>query len=287
MKKYFLLLFTPFLAACSLLYEPDGGVPAYLYVPSVSVSSNYPLEGTASHNIQDIWVYIDDEVQGAYPLPAKIPILKEGTVRMRLNGGIYLSGISSTRAPYPHYAGFDTLIELERGITDTVIPQLRYNSDITFLWMEDFESQGITLRRNAQSDTGLLRVQLPNDSAFVFEGNNSMLAWVDQERSFFICESNTAFPLIRDGSNYFLELNYRNNVPISVGYIITAPGGSSYEQPIITLATTESWKKQYINLSPYILGSAGYSYRIVIAGIYNRSDAVPGFIQLDNLKLIQ
>jgi len=284
LKNYLFLLLLLLSQGCRYLYEPDGGVPAYIYVPGVTVSTDYALEGSASHNVQDVWVYIDDQVQGIYQLPAHIPILKEGQVSMRLNGGILLNGISNTRAAYPHYAGFDTLIELVRGETDTIVPALRYNSLIDFVWKEDFELQGFTLRRNPQSDTTIIRT---SDSAYVFEGNSSLLAYVDNERPFFMCETNTAFSLIRDGSNHFIEINYRNNVPLSVGFTIYASDGSSYDQPVVVLNTTDVWKKQYINLTPIILGSPGYTYRIIIAGLYNRTDGVPGMIQIDNLKLIR
>lgn len=277
----FLLLGTQ---GCRYLYEPDAGMPAYIFVPGVTVSTEYAVEGSASHNVQDVWVYIDDQVQGIYQLPARIPILKAGQVNMRLNGGILLNGVSNTRAAYPHYAGFDTLINLVPGETDTIVPALRYNTAIEFVWKEDFELQGFTLRRNPQSDTTLIRT---TDSAYVFEGNNSLLAFVDTDRPFFICETNSAFSLIRDGSNQFIELNYRNNVPLSVGYIAYAPDGSNFEQPIVVLNPSDTWKKQYINLTPFIGGNSGYSYRIILAAIYNRTDNQTGQIQIDNLKLIR
>ncbi len=287
MKKLLLCLALPLVAtSCRYLYEPDAGIPAYIYVPGVVVNTVPTVEGTNSHNIQDVWVYIDNEPQGVYTLPAFIPVLEEGTISLRFNGGILLNGISSTRAAYPHYAGFDTLLNLVRGETDTIVPVLHYNTDITFLWMEDFESQGFTLRRNVQSDTTLTRVNRTQDSSLVFEGQNGLAVWTDSERPYFMCETNSAFPLIRDGSNYFLELNYKNNIPMVVGLIVYAPGGSSYEQPIIQLNTTDTWKKQYINFSPYISGSSGYTYRVIIAANYNRTDGQAGTVLLDNLKLI-
>jgi hypothetical protein len=285
LKNYlYLFLILAGTQGCKYLYEPDAGIPAYLYIPGVTVSSVYALEGTSSHNVQDVWVYIDDEVQGIYQLPARIPILRTGQVNLRLNGGILLNGVSNTRAAYPHYAGFDTLVQLERGETDTIVPALRYNSNIEFVWKEDFELQGFTLRRNPQSDTTLIRT---SDSSLVFEGSNSLLAYVDNQRPFFICETNTAFQLIRDGSNQFIEINYRNNVPLSVGYIAYAPDGSNFEQPVVVLNPSNSWKKQYINLTPFIGGNSGYTYRIIIAAIYNRTDGVTGQVQVDNLKLIR
>ncbi len=269
---------------CRYLYEKDAGLPAYLYVPGITLSTDPIGEGTNSHNVQDIWVFIDDEVQGVYPLPARIPILRGGNVSLRLNGGILLNGISSTRAAYPFYASFDTVLNLTAGETDTVTPRLRYNADIDFLWLENFEGQGLTIRRNVQSDTTLIR---ETDPAKVFEGSNVMAAYLDTARDYFMGESTNAFSLARDGSSCFLELNYKNNVPLLVGLIVISPSGGTFEQPIVQLNTTDSWKKQYINFTPYLEGNSGFTYRIILAAGYNRTDGQTGEVLIDNIKLIR
>jgi hypothetical protein len=269
---------------CRYLYEKDAGLPAYLYVPGITLSTDPIGEGTNSHNVQDIWVFIDDEVQGVYPLPARIPILRGGNVSLRLNGGILLNGISSTRAAYPFYASFDTVLNLTAGETDTVTPRLRYNADIDFLWLENFEGQGLTIRRNVQSDTTLIR---ETDPAKVFEGSNVMAAYLDTARDYFMAESTNAFSLARDGSSCFLELNYKNNVPLLVGLIVISPSGGTFEQPIVQLNTTDSWKKQYINFTPYLEGNSGFTYRIILAAGYNRTDGQTGEVLIDNIKLIR
>ncbi len=269
---------------CRYLYEKDAGLPAYLYVPGITLSTDPIGEGTNSHNVQDIWVFIDDEVQGVYPLPARIPILRSGNVSLRLNGGILLNGISSTRAAYPFYASFDTVLNLTAGETDTVTPRLRYNTDIDFLWLENFEGQGLTIRRNVQSDTTLIR---ETDPAKVFEGSNVMAAYLDTARDYFMAESNGTYNLVRDGSSYFLELNYKNNVPLLVGLIVFTPNGGSFERPIVQLNPTDTWKKQYINFTPYVDGNANYTYRIILAASYNRTDGQTGEVLIDNIKLIR
>jgi len=104
-------------------YAKDQGVPAYLHVDTVLVVGTPQTQGTLSARVKDVWLYIDGDLQGAYPLPATIPLLREGTVRLQFNAGILLNGISATRAAYPFFVPWDTVVDLYRGRTDTLRPR--------------------------------------------------------------------------------------------------------------------------------------------------------------------
>ena len=84
-----------------------------------------------------------------------------------------------------------------------------------------------------------------------------------------------------------MELNYKNNVPLLVGLIVFTPNGGSFERPIVQLNPTDSWKKQYINFTPYVDGNTNYTYRIILAASYNRTDGQTGEVLIDNIKLIR
>ena len=66
------------LSACDLI-NPDEDAPGFIQVDSITFNPS-PTAGTtgssASTNIKDVWVYIDNEFQGVYELPAKFPVLK-------------------------------------------------------------------------------------------------------------------------------------------------------------------------------------------------------------------
>lgn len=276
----------PLLSACSLFYTRDSGVPAFIHVPEFTLTTNYAEQGTASHNIRDVWVFIDGNVEGVYQLPVTFPILREGNVRMQFSAGILVNGIAATRAVYPFYTQYDTTLNLVRGKTDTVFPSVVYNDQITFGWMEDFESQGFSLRTTSLSDTGfLLRSALePNE---VFEGVGAMGFAVDERASFFAAETIQLFNFPGGGGRaIFLELNYRNNQPFEVGLQFVESDGQFVDLPIITLAPTgDGWRKQYINFTPYVQGRAGVRYRVIFRAA-KADNVTVGRVFVDNLKLI-
>ncbi len=272
------------LTGCSLFYEKDSGVPAYVHIPAFTLTTNEPVEGTSSENIRDVWVFVDGNVQGVYPLPATFPILAEGNVNFKFSAGIAVNGISATRAIYPFYQQFDTVLNLVRGRTDTVRPAIQYNTQITFGYREDFESQGFSLRTSASSDTPVFRTTTPGE---YFEGVSAMAFAVDSRAPNFGCETNQTFAFPGGGGRaIFLELNYRNTQAFDIGLQIIESDGQFVDAPIITLAPSgDVWRKQYINFTPFVQGRSGVTYRLIFRATYAGGDA-PGRVFIDNLKLI-
>lgn len=285
-KHRLLLLACTLLSGCSLFYQKDQGEPAYVHIPAIELETNEAQQGTSSHNIRDVWVFIDGNVQGVYPLPTTFPILREGVTTFKLNAGIAVNGIAATRAMYPFYQQFDTTIQLVRGRTDTIRPTVRYNSQITFAYMEDFESQGFSLRTTTQSDTSFLSRQslAPGEA---FEGVGAMGFAVDSRASRFACETIQTFNFPGGGGRaVFLELNYRNNIPFDIGLQIREANGQFFDQPLITLAPSgDVWRKQYINFTPFVQGRSGVTYRVIFTASHSATVDV-GRVFVDNLKLL-
>lgn len=286
MRKCLLLLLIGLglLSSCSM-YQKDSGVPAYIYIEDFELTTNYSEEGTSSENIRDVWVFVDGNVQGVYPLPCRFPILHEGDITFKLSAGILVNGISATRAVYPFYAQYDTSLTLVRGRTDTLKPRVVYNELITFGWKEDFESQGFSIRTTTVSDTPVARTTNPSE---VFEGVSAMAMRVDQRAPFIRGETNQAFSIPGGGGRaVFLELNYKNNQGFDVGLQFIEPDGQFTNQPIYTLAPSNGeWRKQYMNFTPYIQGRSGVSYRVIFEARHALGDSAAGEIFIDNLKLI-
>ena len=76
-------------------------------------------ENGVTDNITDAWVYLNDNLQGVYELPANFPVLAKGNQTLRVKAGIKLNGISSTRSPYPFYESFIDTIDLK--LNETII----------------------------------------------------------------------------------------------------------------------------------------------------------------------
>lgn len=272
------------LTGCSL-YTPDKGIPSYIYIPRFELSSTYAEHGSGSSNIKDVWVFIDGNLQGVYPLPAHYPLLREGPVSLQLSAGVLLNGISATRSIYPFYTQANAAAQLIAGSTDTIIPSITYRTSAQFTWMEDFEGQGFSLRSSPSSDTTIGRSDNP---AEVFEGARCMYIGVDARAPYFQAEGIQTFSPPGVGLlPVFLELNYRNNQAFEIGLQIIGPAGSITDLPIVVFAPSPAeWKKQYVNFSPFLQRTPGYTYRVLITARHESSLGNTGSIWLDNLKLL-
>ena len=87
----------------SIISCKKGGVNE---IPSYMTIENITLDQNSTHNITDAWVYIDDNLQGVYELPANFPLLAQGKHKLRVKAGIKDNGIAGTRIPYPFYSSY-------------------------------------------------------------------------------------------------------------------------------------------------------------------------------------
>ena len=85
-----------FLLSCEVI-NTEEDIPSIISIESIEVDGNH------SSNITDAWVYIDNEFQGVFPLPANFPVLKTGELEIIIEAGIKKNGISSSRENYPFF----------------------------------------------------------------------------------------------------------------------------------------------------------------------------------------
>jgi hypothetical protein len=89
-----LFLFIPLLFSCNK-FDGDQTIPSYIHIDKITVVDNPTLnEGSLSNKITDAWVYVDEELIGAFELPATFPVLKKGKHKISIHPGIKLNGIS-------------------------------------------------------------------------------------------------------------------------------------------------------------------------------------------------
>ena len=94
MTYKFLSLFIIYLFLFSCDNENINEVPTYIKIDSIVLDEN------TSQNISDVWIYIDDILQGVYELPIEVPLLVEETINY-VSKQIRENGISTTRIPFP------------------------------------------------------------------------------------------------------------------------------------------------------------------------------------------
>jgi hypothetical protein len=291
-RAFMLFLPAVFLFGGCDKFDGDQTVPSYLRIDSLGFYSENDIQGSSSQKIIDARVYEDDDLIGGFELPAIIPILTEGTHKLEIRPGIMLNGIADTRAPYPCIkpiiiTGFDFYIDSTVSAYGTTT----YYDNAEFVWMEDFEDPSLAIQESSNSDTVIYRTAPANaPGAFIDDFSQySGISYLDNAHKYVQLVSNDGngegFVFDR-GDFVFLEMHYRNNVPIVVGLYIELMDQTIEERSFLVVNPTDEWNKIYINFTPIVNETTdAVNYKIYIEG-YNSEGNDDAFIMLDNLKLV-
>lgn len=270
-------------SGCEII-NPDEEIPAYIKIDTINLVLTDPAtQGTASHKITDAWIYVDEQLIGAFELPAHVPVLQKGEQRIRIGAGIKMNGIAATRIEYPFYDDYIETTELKPAETITISPVVNYNPSVTFAWKENFES-GMSFETMDSSHTSMSRVL---DAAAAFEGAAYGAILLDASKTRY--EGKTVFPvpvkLPSGGDNVFFELNYKNNNPFFITLAAVYNTGTSFI-PILQVNPSERWNKIYVNLTPEASSSFGASSHYIVISAQKAQETDNAYIHLDNLKLV-
>ena len=269
MKKIKYLLIVLVLSSCQK--EDKVDIPTYLKIDNIALD-----EGNTTSNITDAWVYVNDQLQGVYELPAKFPVLEEEIQTVRIKAGIKINGIASSRIAYPFYTSYFEDITFTPNETKTITPIVSYLDSID-LFLENFEGTGINLEISAISDTTLLK--------FV-DGDNHYGAGILSD-SLFIFEISTdeLKDLPQAGSPVFLELDYKSNTQFLVGVYVNYPQ-SVIQKDLLWINPKEEWNKIYINLTTTISEGINASSFKVFIGMKRDFELEKNELYFDNLKVV-
>ncbi|MGC8866364.1 MAG: hypothetical protein ACP5O2_11665 [Bacteroidales bacterium] len=289
--KITLFVTLSFLLASCDKFEGEQTIPAYLRIDSIALKTVSPAQGSSSSRITDAWVYIDEQLIGAFELPATIPILSQGSRRLKIKPGIRLDGMVQLRSYYPFYTDIDKTITLTPDSITYVKGQLlngkhtlytNYNDKVQFAWAENFEDANLAFDTVKNSKTDF---QLTDNLGETFEGQHSGKVILDKDHNLFEAWASEALSLPRNGSPVFLEMNYRCTNSFTVG-IIALGASDLIQSPILSLNPSASWNKVYINLTPNVSSSnTGLKFKIFVGATLDENSE-KGIIGLDNLKLV-
>lgn len=286
-----IVLLALFTSGCQL-FDKDEQIPSYVIVESVSLTPNYPDYGTSSQNITDVWVYANDVSIGCFELPARIPILAEGSTKLTFSPGIKVNGIAATRATYPFYSNVSYQCNLSPDSAIKITPVFGFNPAGIITYNEDFESAGIIFQ---PTDTSNATIEATSNLSEVFVNtldpteisNYSGAVNLNASKNIFEIENINAYPLPKNGTYVFLELNYNCTTPVEVGVKAYSSSTMVRSQLIGLNPTDGKWKKIYINLTSAVSGASnGYNtFKVYFLGSL-MSGHTSDKILLDNIKLI-
>ena len=277
MKKLFIFLIIPIIiwigSGCNII-NPEEDIPAYIYIDSFNLTTVATEEGSDAHNITDAWIAVDDNLIGAFELPATVPVLANGTSKISIFAGIKENGISSIRLRYPFYTLYSTTKNLTPATIDTIIPSIEYVNNAEFPLIENFENGNDFIGMNTTTDP-----------AKVFEGSRSGRVLLDDANDSLIAVSSSYF-LPKDGRQVWLEMNYKNSHDFLV-YVRTVnfTSGAQNLNYLITITPQPAWNKIYLNLTSVITGTQADQVNIAFVALKPESANTAEYFW-DNIKIL-
>ncbi len=284
-----LLLLALLQAACST-FDKQEPIPSYIRITGIDLKTPTDnSQGSSSSNITDAWVYINDNLQGVYPMPTKFPVLLTGSAKLSIRSGIVQNGIDATRIDYPFYNAWDTTIELKEKEILSLKPRINgYRSGTVFHLNEDFEGLGLNFEKTSSSINDIYKTSNP---AIIFEGNNCGKFEILSGSVDVTIATTNYYNLPKQGANVFLELNYNINQDMEVG-VFAQEGAQIKQSPVLGLRATtndqgiNTWKKVYVDLTQAISNEVfATGYKIYFYAKQAKGVSSPIFY-IDNVKLI-
>ena len=251
----------------------DNDIPSYITI------GNFTLDGNSTHNITDAWVYIDDNLQGVYEIPANFPVLAQGSHKLRVKAGIKDNGIAGNRIPYPFYSSY--IIDEQTFNPETTIsitPVVSYLENATLDdKAEDFDGNGL----NLETDSATFSI----DDEMPIDGNYGVITLTD---SILLTELTTKefSDLPQAGAPVYLELDYKCNTQFLVGLYINFPQSSILQKDLLWVRPKDEWNKIYINLTSTISEGVGADSFKIFIGMQRDFTMESNTIHLDNLRIV-
>lgn len=243
-------------------------------------------EGEPTSRIEEVWVYSETDVLGAFPLPADIPLspaeLGENTT-VTLSAGIRANAISSTRQPYPFYDAVDLPIALEYGGRDTLAMEVGYTDWTEVVIAEDFE----TANRFEPAITSTAEIVRTQSEQLVLDGTSSGLIVLDADHQTLISSTNEQQYNLRSNGPVWLELDYACTQPFWVGLYVK-DAVNAQRIPILVLNSTEGERnKIYLDLDPVVRTTPDATHYEITLDAYYDGSADSTTVVVDNFKLLR
>lgn len=291
-RLYYLLLAVAILgfSACDII-NPDEEIPAYIYVEPFEFSAG-PDQGTSDSKITEVWVFVDGDYLGAYPLPSMIPLLEKGEKLISLRPGIKENGLKSQPEIYPFYAPYEVTLDLVESNIDTLRPEITYKPDLVFEFVEEFEGDNHVFREIDEDYADRFTITTED----VFEGSRSGLIQLDTAVSILRAETIVRYPqfITNPFERAYLEINFKSDVPVFWGLTAHPANPLDPEVPLYESGTniSEEWNKIYINLTGLVLNTDYEEFQVGLIAFIPTDAATgeliqeTGEVRIDNVKFI-
>jgi hypothetical protein len=253
--------------------------PFFIQVDSATVSSlDYGLHGATSSKISDVWVYYNNNLLGGFELPAKVPIIGELGGIVTLQAGVLRNGLQADRNRYAFYTLKNYPIDWAAGNSKKIIPDFQY---VPFAMMkmnvhEDFELGNSFTKIN--EDTPIVR---SNNAIY-----GAKCGWMALDSLHNQSENIIEQKLnLLQNKVYYLEIDYKCDVPITVNVLCTDASGITSIQPLGGMNPKPTWNKIYFDLGALVSAVKAKEYNLIISS-YLPNGTKTGSAFIDNIKII-
>lgn len=282
-------LFFILASSCGIVNEDEVFVPGYVCVPSFTYETNADnSQGANSQAFNDMWISEGGIILGAVGMPALLPVQKSGPTEIRVDAGISNTGQDNSRLAYPFVASYIQVINLKPGVIDTIRPVFQYLPGAGFKFIEDYDRITRAFEFNPSFYVaGDTVIPVADGNAWrPNSGNFSGKIEMPSTQTFTQLITKELYALDGAGAPSFVEIDYKSNLPLDIGYYFFEPNSSaSPNQSIIYAYPTEKWKKLYIDLTDEVSArKVGTKYYIYI-GVDNSEHITPE-VYIDNVKLV-
>lgn len=267
-----------FFGSCDIAKEP---IPAYVHIKPFTVITDTGNQGTNKSKITDVWFIPEREgFLGMYELPATIPVLAEGPLKIFLDPGIKLNGINSTPDIYPFLQRYEVEVDLAPNEVDTIQPVTSYDARVKFDYIEDFETSN-TLTINLDPDQ-TISVSTPDGG---LEGKAGKFTVTESDPLFEIASSDR-MELPTLGDPVYLEMHYKNESVLQVG-LVGYRNNTPISTYIIALNPSNEWNKIYVELTQNLIAVASdiTEFRLLIGAQLQEGQTSSTFY-VDNIKIM-
>lgn len=281
-KKYIILIFV-IICFCRCNNKKEQ-LPSYIAIDAVKVETNYSKEGTALHGICDSWIIVDYKDIGIFENPTKnIPVLASGMQHIEILPGIKENGSSSYHVVYPM---------MERYVIDTILkekeiakikPKFQYKENVVFALLEDFDKVGNYFQEAENS----VPMKIIFDEELLEK--RCMYFSLEKENDQFECRSVNLISLPTNGSDVYLELNYRCNGSFIFGFFDRQGTTNQIEVRVNVYHINPSnnqWKKVYVNLKTHLYNAKGKEFRPFFIASKNNNNVDKVEVYIDNIKIL-
>lgn len=273
-------------------FEGNQTVPAYLTIDTIGLKVEAGIQGSASANITDAWVYVDDQLIGAFELPATIPLLVTGQHKVFIRPGIILNGMLSLRTYYPFYNPITKTLKFapdsvtrmpQQSVNGKSAVYTTYTEKTYITWAENFDDQSLTIDTTSDSNVAF---ELTNSGdTNTFEGAFSGKIRLTSDTDVFEAVTTENYALPQLAAPVFLEINYKGTNSFTIG-VFANTTEQVVQQPVVDIYPKANWNKIYVNLTSIVSSFTTAKKFSIFIGATKDADVSTGEIYIDNMKLV-